>query len=172
MHIIKNRYHNLFGQGAVFGQNPYPFGASTVGGDGLTTNNIVFKDPINFIYIGSDYLKQSPAYILMDNLRISNKSRELYTLYGENLDVNYSSNINNNFPVESDLYTTFLQNYDETKIINTNTATLIADDSNDFSITIYDEFGLVSNSAQVKAILEQLINTLSPGTSRPFIKYA
>jgi hypothetical protein len=166
-------YNNLlFGQGALFGSNPYTFGSTTVGGSGLSGTTILFSDPINYLYVGSDYLEQSGADTLLSNLRISNAYRPLYTVFGENLDVNYTSILKNNFPVESDLYTTYLQQDNSTKSLVTNFATLISDDSNDFTITIFDEFSLIANSAKLKEILNSLILTLSPANSRPFIKYA
>ena len=92
-----------FGQ-SLYGSFPYVYGSSMPGDgyvDGYSAmlNNIIFKDPINDLFIGTDYVKNNPVYSLLDNLRISNQSRPIYAPYGEPLDVNYTSNLNVAFPV-------------------------------------------------------------------------
>ena len=100
----------LFGEGLVFGQFPIVMGASSIGdGYGLIAS-INFKDPINDLWIGTDYAQNNPIFTLLNNLRISNYFRPIYAPYGEPLDVNYSSNLATVFPVTSDLYTTYLMN--------------------------------------------------------------
>jgi hypothetical protein len=135
--------------------------------------NIIFSDPINDIYIGTDYSKCNPIFALIDNLRISNLSRPIYAPYGEPIDVGYSSNLNAVFPVTKDLYTTYLMDFDATKTLITNFATLInrSVGAFDFTVNIFDSFGIVASSAKVKEVLETLLNTLKPASNRIYIKY-
>lgn len=163
----------LFGEGLIAGQFPMVMGSVSVGdGYGLIAG-INFKDPINDLWIGTDYTKSNPIYTLLDNFRISNISRPIYAPFGEPIDVNYSSNLSTVFPVTSDLYTTYLMNFDTLVALNTNFATLVDRDIGafDFTVNIFDSFGIVSSSAQVKQILENLINILKPANCQVFIKY-
>ena len=136
-------------------------------------SNIVFKDSINELFIGSDYTKSNGAYALIDNLRISDIYRPLFKPFGEAIDVDYSTNINVVFPVTKDLYTTLLMDFNTLIQKITSFATLKNRTTGlaDISITIYDNFGIVSGSAAVKNVLETLLNTLKPASSRLFITY-
>lgn len=163
----------LFGEGLVAGQFPIVMGSVSVGdGYGLIAG-INFTDPINNLWIGTDYAQNNPIYTLLDNFRISNIFRPIYAPYGEPIDVNYSNNLNTVFPVTSDLYTTYLMNFDTLIGLNSNFTTLVNRDSGafDFTVNIFDSFGIVSSSAQVKEILENLINILTPANCRVFLKY-
>ncbi len=164
----------LFGQDLKFGKFPMSWGSVGVGNDGYTlVSNIIFKDPINEVYIGTDYRHNNPIFTLLDNFRISNVSRPLYAPFGEPIDANFSGNINTVFPVTKDLYTTLLLDFDRLNALNTNFATLInrATGGFDFTVNIFDSFGIVSSSMKVKEVLENLINILKPASSRVFIKY-
>lgn len=166
----------LFGQGVIFGSLPFVLGAINVGDgyDGyLPVTSIMFKDPINDLFIGTDYSGANPIFTLLDNFRISNISRAIYAPYGEPIDVNYSNNLKTVFPVTQDLYTTYLMNFDVTKALISNFTTLVNRETGafDFTLNIFDSFGIVSSSAKVKEILENLINILKPANSMAFIKY-
>jgi hypothetical protein len=148
-------------------------GAVTIGdGYGLIAG-INFTDPINDLWIGTDYAQNNPIFTLLNNFRISNLSRPIYAPYGEPIDVNYSSNLSTVFPVTSDLYTTYLMNSSTLVSLITNFATLVDRDSGafDFIVNIFDSFGIVASSTQVQQILENLINTLTPANCQGFIKY-
>jgi hypothetical protein len=163
----------LFGEGLVAGKFPMVMGSVAIGdGYGLVTS-INFKDPINDIWIGTDYSGNNPIFTLLNNYRISNFFRPTYAPFGEPIDVNWSSNLATVFPVTSDLYTTYLMNSGTTNTLVTNFATLVDRDSGafDFTVNIFDSFGIVSSSAQVKQILENLINILKPANCQVFIKY-
>jgi len=41
----------------------------------------------------------------------------------------------------------------------------------DFTVNIFDSFGIVSSSVKVKETLEALINTLKPANTTAFINY-
>lgn len=163
----------LFGQGLVFGKFPMVMGSVSVGDGYSLVSSIRFKDPINDLFIGSQYNKQYPIFTLLDNFRISNISRPIYAPYGEPIDVNYTSNLNAAIPVTSDLYTTYLMDYNAmvTKTQNFAVLTDRAVGSFDFTVNIFDSFGIISSSTKVKQTLEALINTLKPANCVAFINY-
>lgn len=162
----------LFGSNIIFGDFPIIMGASMLG-DGYLVNSIKFKDPINELFIGSQYTQESPIFSLIDNFRISNISRPIYAPYGEPLDVSYSSNLANVFPVTEDLFTTYLLNFDELVIKNTDFTTIQNRETGlfDFSINIFDSLGIINSSIKSKEALEKLIKVLKPANSRVFIQY-
>ena len=135
--------------------------------------NISFRDTINTLSIGAEYNGQSPAFCLIDNFRISNISRPIYAPYGESIDVNYSNNLNTVFPVTSDLYTTYLLDFDKITFLNEDFATIVNRNTGqfDFLVNIFDSFDIVNNSDKVKECLEKLIKILKPANSKVFIQY-
>ena len=168
------QYTNItFGDGLSFGSFPMVMGSVTVGDGYSLMGNIVFKDPINDLFIGSQYNKQYSAYCLLDNFRISNISRPVFAPYGEPIDVNWSSNLSAAIPVTPDLYTTYLLDYNDMIVLNTNFAILTDREvgSFDFTVNIFDSFGIISSSALVQQTLETLINTLKPANCVAFINY-
>lgn len=162
-----------FGEDIIFGKFPIVMGAVTVGDGYSTLGNITFKDPVNELFIGSAYDNTGSIYSLIDNFRISNISRPIYAPYGEPLDVNYSSNQSVVFPVTSDLYTTYLLDFNSLTTLNTSFSTIVNRNTGgfDFSINIIDSFGIVSSSPLVQQILEELINVLKPANSLAVIQY-
>ena len=167
-----------FGSEVIFGKFPTVMGASMPGGfvpnDGYAfLQNIVFKDQINELYIGSQYTEESPIYSLIDNFRISDISRPIYAPYGEPIDVNYSTNLSTVFPVTPDLYTTYLIDFDQMFALNTDFAMLKNRETGlfDFSVNVLDSFGIVNSNIKSKEALEALINVLKPANSRVFISY-
>lgn len=171
-------YTNLtFGTHINYGKFPFVYGSSAVGGsnyDGYGfLENITFKDPINELFIGSQYTGENPIFSLLDNFRISNVFRPTYAPYGEALDLNYNSNLDTVFPVTSDLFTTYLMSFEKMVTLNTDFAILKNRDSGifDFSVNIFDSFGIVDSSVKSKEILETLIKILKPANSKVFIQY-
>lgn len=161
----------LYGSGFLYG-DPVVYGSSFAGNTSLFST-IKFKDPINQAFIGSQFTKESPAYAAYDNLRISNIFRPVYAPFGESLDINYNSNLNILFPVTEDLYTTYLMNF-ETAAVRTDDFVVLKNKKSgifDFSINVFDSFGIVNNSAKVQEILEKLVKTLKPANSRVFLQY-
>jgi len=142
-------------------------------GYGIRFKNIRFKDPVNYLFIGSEYTGESPIFSLLDNLRISNISRPIYAPYGEPIDVNYSTNLDMVFPVTEDLYTTYLLDFNSIRKLNEDFTTLKNRNVGnfDFSVNIFDSLGIVNGSDKVKEVLEKLIKVLKPANSRVFIKY-
>ena len=155
----------LFGQGQVYG--------SSYSGPNLINTSISFTDVINTLYIGSEYTKTQGAFALIDNFKISNIARPALTVYGESIDPNYSVNTSIVTPVVSDLYTTYIQNFDTVRTLNTNDTALYDEyvGQYDFRIMIYDSYGIVAGSAKVKQVLETLIDTLKPGTATAVLDY-
>lgn len=167
-----------YGSGILYGKTPMVYGASQPGEfiarDGYTfVQSIKFKDPINDLYIGTQYSGENPIFALLDNFRISTISRPIYAPYGEPLDVNYSTNLNTVFPVTSDLFTTYLMNFDKMVVLNDNFTILKNRNTGsfDFSVNILDSFGIVNDSIKVQEVLEKLIKVLKPANSRVFIQY-
>lgn len=163
----------LFGEGLTFGKFPMVYGSVSVGDGYSLVTSITFKDPINDLFIGTDYRQNGPAFTLLDNYRISNISRPIYAPFGEPLDPSWSSNLDIVFPVTKDLYTTYLMDFDRQNALTTSFSTLIDRETGafDFTVNIFDSFGIVSSSMKVKEVLENLINILKPANSRVFIKY-
>jgi hypothetical protein len=159
----------LFQTNLLFGQTEV-YGSSYVGQSGVLAS-IQFKDTINQFFLGSDYSGTNLACCLMNNLRVSDIARPIFMPFGESIDVNYSSNLNVVFPVQSDLYTTLLMNFGALTTLNTNFATLKNRDVGifDFTVNIYDQFNVLSSNPIVQEILEDLINTLKPASARAFI---
>ena len=135
--------------------------------------SIPFGDTINQFFIGSSYGGTQTAFALLDNFRISDILRPLYYAFGEAIDVSYSSNTSVVFPVQQDLYTTLLLDFDTTATKTTNFATIFADGVGEFQFTVQvqDVYGIVGGDAKVKQILETLITTLSPANTSPVIQY-
>jgi len=135
--------------------------------------NIKFKDQINTLFVGSEYDFSSPIFSLIDNLRISNVSRPIYSPYGEPLDVNYTPNLNVAFPVTPDLYTTYLLESNNNRFLNDDFAVIKnkRTGSFNFSINILDSFGIVNDSIKSQEALEKLIKVLKPANSKVIIQY-
>lgn len=174
MHLFIDGYEKndvLYGNGLLYGQHLI-YGSSYSGPSNLSFN-IKFADPINQIYIGSDFNKGKSAHCLMDNIRISNQSRPLYMPFNEAIDPNYSSNLDVVFPITEDLYTTLLLNYDSVIVKNKDFATLNNKNANlsDFSLYVLDSFGIINGNSKVKQILEALVHNFKPAQSRAFIYY-
>lgn len=170
-------YTNVtFGTDLLFGKFPVIYGSSSPGGyqDGYGfLENIRFRDPINELFIGSQYTGESPIFSLIDNLRISDISRPLYMPFGESLDVNYSTNLETVFPVTPDLFTTYLLDFDKMITRNSDFAILKNRKNGlfDFSVNILDSFGIVNDNIKSQEALEALIKVLKPANSRVFIQY-
>lgn len=157
--------------GMLFGDQPFVFGA-TLAGDGYTLSaNISFKDQVNDLFIGSDFTESNQAFVLMDNFRISNIYRPIYSPYGEPLDANYSSNLSTVFPVAEDLYTTLLLNFNSNQELVNDFAILKNRKTGlfDFSMNIFDNLDIIKSDEKVKEIVQKLIKVLKPANSRAFI---
>lgn len=141
--------------------------------DGYYIGSMKFIDSINNIFLGTQYNYQSPTFSLIDNLRISNIFRPIYAPYGESIDINYNSNLSVVFPVTSDLYTTYLLDFDLLTTLHQDFALLKNRNTGsfDFSINIFDSFGIVNSSIKIKEVLEKLIKILKPANSKVFIQY-
>ena len=164
--------NTVFGSSLIAGQFSMTLGSFTVG-DGYLVSSINFTDPINDLWIGTDYAQSNPIYTLLNNFRISNFFRPIYAPYGEPIDVNYSSNLSTVLPVTSDLYTTYLMNSGTTNTLISNFTTLVDRDYGAFNFTlnVFDSFGIVASNPQVQQILENLVNILKPANTQSTITY-
>lgn len=164
-------YSNVtFGSG-YFGALP-ALGSSFIG-QNTGGVSIKVKDSFNYFNIGSNFYGKDNCYALVDNLRISNISRPVFAPFGESIDVNYNSNTDAAIPVKRDLYTTMILDFDSMVDRVDDFANLVNKKSggSDFSINIFDSFGIVNGSLRVKEITEKLIKILKPANSRVFLKY-
>jgi hypothetical protein len=163
----------LYGSGLLYGSSPAVYGSIRVGFGSSSVGNIRFIDPINTLYIGSQYTKTNQLFGLINNLRISNISRPIYAPYNEPLDVNYNSNLNVVYPVTSDLYTTYLQDSSSQNIKNEDFVSIVNRTTGgfDFSVNIIDSLGIIGNNDKVRNALEKLIRVLKPANSKVYIKY-
>lgn len=161
----------LFGSGVLFGQ--VVFGQSSSTSQNSLISDINFKDPINEFFIGSDYFRTHPANARIDNLRLSNIARRPLSVAGQPTDINFSSNLAVVFPVVEDAFTTYLLNFDSLLTKVTDFAILRDERFGifDFTLNIIDSFGIVSGSAKIKQVLENLIAALKPAQSRATINY-
>lgn len=165
--------NTLFNNNIHFNKFPHIYGGASVGDGYFISNKITFKDPINTLFIGSAYDKTNPVYSLIDNLRISNVSRPIYSPYNESIDVNWSSNISAAIPVTEDLYTTYLLNLSSNRVKNDYFALIKNRESGlfNFLVKIIDSYGIIDSSEKSKEVLEKLINILKPANTRAFIQY-
>lgn len=163
----------LYGESIIYGPSPIVYGMTQVGDGYSIVGNIVFKDTINELFIGTQADKKYPAMTLLSNLRVSNIYRPTYAPYGEPIDVNYNFNINAVFPVTQDLYTTYLLNYNSVSTLQTNFSILVDRTTGgfNFSMNIIDALGIIASSPPSKQALETLINILKPAGTKAFITY-
>jgi hypothetical protein len=77
------------------------------------------------------------------------------------------------FPVTKDLYTTYLLDFNSSITKNEDFTFIVAKEGSyfDFTVNIFDSFGIVSSSDIVKEILEKLIYSLKPANSKAYLQY-
>lgn len=158
----------LFGQGLIFGSGII-FGQIFAGDDaGGITSDINFNDPINQLFIGSDFTGVNLAQARFDNIRFSNITREPVNVAGESKDVNYSSNLSVVLPVAEDLFTTLLLDFNKIAF-KTDDLAILRDEAFglfNFDINVIDSFDIVLSNAKIQQILESLILALKPASSK------
>jgi hypothetical protein len=157
----------LFGQGVVFGQG-------FAGSDTATlTSDINFLDPVNDFFIGSDFFGVNTANARIDNLRLSNKARTPLTVAGQDVDINYSSNLDIVFPVIPDAFTTYLLDFDTLKFKTDDLAILRDEEFGifNFTLNVIDSFDIVLSNAKIQQVLESLVLELKPAQSKVEINY-
>jgi hypothetical protein len=157
----------LFGQGAVFGQ-----GLAGVD-NSILTADLNFKDVINEFFVGSDIFSANLAQARFDNLRLSNISRNTFTVAGQPKDINFSSNRSIVYPVIEDVFTTYLLNFN-TLISKTDDIAILINENFgifNFTIKILDSFGIVLGNDKTKQVLETLIESLKPAQSKATLDY-
>lgn len=163
----------LFGSGLLFGASTL-FGQGVAGyGNSLLTADINFSDPINRFSIGADYLGAHVAKARIDNLRLSNVARTPITVANQAKDINYNSNLDIVLPVIEDAYTSFLLDFD--RIIEKNDDFAVVRDEKfgifNFTLNIFDSFGIILSNPRLQQILEELIAALKPAQSKATLNY-
>ncbi|MFW9872660.1 MAG: hypothetical protein ACFFG0_06115 [Candidatus Thorarchaeota archaeon] len=163
----------LFGQGLLFGQG-YVWGqAAGSVSDTTLTADINFRDSIQQFSIGQDFAGNFGAQARFDNIKISNRSIDPFTIAGQPKDVYYNTNTEYIYPSIEDGFTTFLYNFDQT-VEKVEDFAIIRDSTYgifNFDIDIIDSFDIVMNDDRVKTVLEALINALKPAVSKAGIRY-
>ncbi|HVI42586.1 MAG TPA: hypothetical protein VM577_18180 [Anaerovoracaceae bacterium] len=163
----------LFGQGLLFGSGLI-FGQGFAGvNNSILIDDINFKDPINQFFIGSDYFGVHTGFARIDNLKLSNISKNPITVAGQSIDVNFSTNPDIVLPVVPDAFTTYLLDFN-TLITKTTDLALLRDEQFgifNFTLNIIDSFGIVSGNAKIKQVLEELISALKPAQSKATLNY-
>lgn len=158
----------LFGSGLLFGDGTV-FGQTTVGvTNQILITDINFVDPISQYFIGSDFHRANTAQARIDNLRLSNASRDAVVVVGQPKDVNFSSNLDVVFPVIEDAFTTFLLDFDKISQ-KTDDFAILRDEQFgifNFTLNILDSFGIVTGNARVNQILTDMILALKPANSK------
>lgn len=163
----------MFGSGILFGDGLI-FGQGFAGVDNsILIDNIDFKDYINQFVIGGDYNQKYAAKARIDNLRLSNISRQPFMVAGQAKDVNYNSNTDTVYPVVEDLFTTYLLDFDKLKFKNDEFAIIRNEKYGifNFILNVIDSFDIVKSNDKIKQILEVLVNTLKPAQSKVTINY-
>ncbi|KKN72147.1 hypothetical protein LCGC14_0413590 [marine sediment metagenome] len=162
-----------FGLGLLFGQG-ISFGQGFAGADtSALTSDINFTDPINDFFIGSDFLGVNTANARIDNLRLSNRARSPLTVAGQDIDINYSTNLDIVFPVIEDAFTTFLWDFDAIRF-KTDDLSILRDEEFgifNFTLNVIDSFDIVLGNAKIQQVLESLVFALKPAQSKIEINY-
>lgn len=154
----------LFGSSVMFGQ--------IVQNVGLLAN-IDFTDIITRFYIGQDYAGGNVAKARIDNFRLSNKALNDTNIAGNEIDINWNSNLENVYPVIENAYTTMLldfgsllQKVKDFSILRDATYGVF-----NFDLDVIDSFRIVDNSEKVREMLEAMIMALKPANSKVNIRY-
>ena len=144
----------------------------------VTTNtatnlNVRIKDQFQTLYIGSNFLGGNIMKCKIDNLKISKRKKAPVIISGQLFDNDYNSNISATLPVITDLYTTYLSDFnsDIYKIEDFSILKGKTTGAFDFTLKVIDSFDIINNEERIKQILEKLVNVLKPSNSRAFIEY-
>lgn len=167
----RERGNILFGSGLLFGEH-LVFGSTFVGTN-PAPRSISFQDKVNELFLGSDYSQVYGARALIDNFKISNIFRPIILAFGESIDPGYSDNREVIYPSVSDLYTTYLMDFESIVSKTTDFAVIKNNRTglSDITINAYDSFGILDSSDKSRTVMETLISALKPANSRVFINY-
>lgn len=163
----------LFGSGLLFGDGII-FGQTNAGQTNkVLITDINFRDSISKFYIGQDYSNTFGGFARIDNLKISNISKDPILVSSQPIDVNWNANLSMAYPSIEDAFTTFLLDF-ERLIEKTEDFAELRDASYgifNFTINIIDSFGIVTNNQRIKNIMESMILSLKPANSKVEINY-
>lgn len=160
-----------YGESNYYSDSPFNYGSVFVGDGYNVKNTISFKDTLNYFTIGSDFNNANFGNCIIDNLRISNKCLDKSIYKNEYVDITYDVP-SVAIPLTYDLYTTYLMDYDlEYEKFNKFAKLINKNNSFEFDVNVFDSFKILEKNPRSKVILEKLIKTLKPASSKVFINY-
>lgn len=144
----------------------------TTGVNSTLFSSIKILDRLEQIYLGAKYDGFNSCFSRIDNFRISKIDR-LKTMdsFGNYLDLNYSSNLNSIAPVDNDIYTSYLNNFEIFE--NNNNYVTITDlikGIYEFDIDIIDDFGKI-NSKEIEDLIVYLVNRIKPSHTNVLVRF-
>lgn len=152
-------------------------GTGFIAGNVIPNNNktltVRIKDQFQELFFGGNFLGGEVMKGRIDNIKISNIKKSPVYISGQPFDNDYSSNISSVLPVVTDLYTTYLNNFDN-EITKIDDFSILKDKIAgiyDFTLKVFDSFYIIYSNERVQEILEELIDLLKPAQSRAFIEY-
>ncbi len=169
--VAKNKI--IFGLGLNFSTN-YKFTQLMTSSSPIVRTTINLREIFNKLFIGGNSFGGQIGHVRIDNLKISQKMKQLATIAGQQIDNDYSSNITTALPVIEDVYTTFLMDFNRTETKLEDFAILKNQVSGifDFELDVIDSFSIIEDNPKSEEILDTLVEKLKPAVSRAFIKYA
>jgi hypothetical protein len=146
--------------------------------DGMTNSSSVLSSIIKIdnkleqFNLGSSYDNKYSCLSRLDNFKISKIDRlQIKDISGSYLDLNYSSNLNTIKPVVSDIYTSYLNNFEYFESENNYiTITDLVRGIFEFDIEVIDDFGKIKSS-EVEDLIVYLVNKLKPSHTNVLVKF-
>lgn len=129
-------------------------------------------EKLDRIYIGSKYDGYNSCLSRMDNFVISKVDRlQIRDISGKYLDLNYSSNLNTIRPIDSDLYTVYINNFEYFDSNNNYiTITDLIRGIFEFDIQVVDDFGKITSS-EIEDLIVYLVNKIKPSHTNVLVKF-
>jgi hypothetical protein len=130
----------------------------------------------SMISFGNNFSKDYPANSLIDNLRVSRLDRIFpVNSAGEEVDVNYTENINSVSPVSKDDLTTYINDFNDINSNYANIAKLIDPKYGifNFDVNIDDSFdrALEKYNGQIEDLIIDLIDRLKPAHTNGVVNF-
>lgn len=176
-----NRFVKMFVDGKIhntlyqYDKEIYPYNFDE--GNIVNSSEIKLSEQFSQIIVGNNLERNYPATGLIDNLRISRGVRSYpRDITGEEYDLNYSSNIENISPVQSDDLTTYIQNFDFENLERNIFLANIIDPKYgifDFEVLVRDDFNRVVGvgNGEVEDLIRDLVSRIKPAHSNGYVKF-
>jgi hypothetical protein len=152
---------------------PYNFDEDNI----VNSSEIKLSEQFSQIIVGNNLERNYPATGLIDNLRISRGVRSYpRDITGEEYDLNYSSNIENISPAQSDDLTTYIQNFDFENLERNIFLANIIDPKYgifDFEVLVRDDFNRVVGvgNGEIEDLIRDLVSRIKPAHSNGYVKF-